>query len=354
MAERPKAPKHTYWRSGVLWARFSVGGREYRESLRTSDVKVARARVGKMRDRAIGASAFGEDRKTWEQAVIEWTAHIEKEVSATTALRYSVSLAQIRPYLTGKFIDEICKADVLHIKKMRGKTVTNATIRRDLQALSSVLAFAELNDWRIGNPARLIMENTSERRDPIVLPTEGDFTHMRGRLSASMEALMLAARATGARISELTNVKRADLNVKARTLTVIGKRNKRRTLEISADTAETLGKLPAALNTKNLFHFDGESISGASGLFSKATKAARLAAQKEKRDFTGFRFHDLRHWFAVEWLRAGRSIYDLQQHLGHSTIATTEMYLEFLTVEEQEIVKRPAEKALDDMRIKSA
>lgn len=307
-----------------------------------------------MRDRAIGAAAFGEDRKTWEQVVIEWTSHIVKEVAATTALRYGVSLAQIRPALAGKFIDEINKADVLAIKKARGKTVTNATIRRDLQALSSVLAFAELHDWRVGNPARLIMENTSEKRDPIALPLEDDFAHMRGRLSAPVEALMLAGRATGARISELTKVTRTDLNAKAGTLTVVGKGNKRRTVEVSPETIQVLSKLPASIETKRLFHIDGSPMKGASGLFSKATKAARLAAQKEKRDFTGFRFHDLRHWFAVEWLRAGRSIYDLQQHLGHSTIATTEMYLAFLTVEEKETVKRPAEKALDSMRITSA
>ncbi len=346
MAERPKAPKHTYWRGGVLWARFSVGGREYRESLRTGETKVARSRVDVMLKRAVAASVFGEDRKTYEQVYLDWTAHIAKEVSASTSLRYDVSLKQIEPMLKGKFIDEISKADVLHIKKVRGQTVTNATIRRDLQALSSLLAFAELHDWRIGNPARLIMENTSERRDPIALPLEEDFTYMRKKLSPVMEALMLAGRATGARISELTNIKRTDLNAKAGTLTVVGKGNKRRTVEVSPETVAVLSALPAAIATKNLFHVEGDELTGASGLFSKATKAARLAAQKKKFDFTGFRFHDLRHWFAVEWLRAGRSIYDLQQHLGHSTIATTEMYLEFLTVEEKETVKRPGEKAL--------
>jgi len=347
MAERPKAPKHTYWRSGVLWARFAIGGREYRESLRTSDVKTARARVAKMRERAIGAASFGEDRKTWEQAVIEWTGHITTHVAATTAQRYGVSLAQLRPALAGKFIDEIGKADVLHIVKCRRSAkVTNATIRRDLQALSSVLAYAELHDWRIGNPAKLIMKATSEKRDPIMLPTEADYAYMRERLTPMMAALMVAARATGARISELTGVNRTDLNAKARTLTVIGKRNKRRTVEISADTAETLAKLPASIETKRLFHFDGRAMTNASFVFSKATRAAQKAAQKEGREFVGFRFHDLRHWFAVDWLKAGRSIYDLQKHLGHTSVGTTEIYLEFLTVEEQEKAKRPAEIAL--------
>jgi len=37
----------------------------------------------------------------------------------------------------------------------------------------------------------------------------------------------------------------------------------------------------------------------------------------------------------VEWLQSGRSIYDLQQRMGHSSIKVTEGYLEFLTPEEK-------------------
>jgi integrase/recombinase XerD len=56
-----------------------------------------------------------------------------------------------------------------------------------------------------------------------------------------------------------------------------------------------------------------------------------------------FRFHDLRHWYAVDYLRQGGSIYHLQGILGHRSIKTTEIYLDFLTPEEQEAVKRPAQ-----------
>ena len=353
MSTRPKAPKYTFWRGGVLWARFAVGGREHRESLRTSKVEVARSRVAVMRDRAIGAESYGENRRTYSQVYLEWTEHMAKQVSAKTAKRYDVSLGQIEEKLKDRFIDEIAKADVLAIVKERRKKVTNATIRRDLQALSSLLQFAELHDWRIGNPAKLIMETLSERRDPIMLPLETDYKIMRARLaknSPMIEALMVAARATGARISELTSVQRSWLNPKARTLTVIGKRNKRRTVELDAETTSLLERLPAALDTKLMFFYStpegSRPLSNASFVFSKATRAAQKAAQEKKFDFTGFRFHDLRHWFAVEWLKAGRSIYDLQQHLGHTSVSTTEIYLEFLTVEEAEKAKRPAETAL--------
>jgi site-specific recombinase XerD len=38
-------------------------------------------------------------------------------------------------------------------------------------------------------------------------------------------------------------------------------------------------------------------------------------------------FHDLRHWYAVDYLQRGGSIYTLLQILGPSSIKTTELYL---------------------------
>ena len=54
---------------------------------------------------------------------------------------------------------------------------------------------------------------------------------------------------------------------------------------------------------------------------------------KREPGFKRFRFHDLRHLFAVEALRGGMSIYALSKHLGHTSVKTTEIYLAFLTPE---------------------
>jgi len=62
-------------------------------------------------------------------------------------------------------------------------------------------------------------------------------------------------------------------------------------------------------------------------------------------DFRPFRFHDLRHYHAVTWLKDGRSIYDLQNRLGHTSIKTTEMYLRYLTPDEERIAKGIAARA---------
>ena len=57
-----------------------------------------------------------------------------------------------------------------------------------------------------------------------------------------------------------------------------------------------------------------------------------------------FRFHDLRHLFAVESLRGEMGIYALSKHLGHTSVKTTEIYLAFLTPEEADAARESAQK----------
>jgi integrase/recombinase XerD len=89
-----------------------------------------------------------------------------------------------------------------------------------------------------------------------------------------------------------------------------------------------------------------EPYKTASGQFKRLVKSVDRQAQKQAREtpgqahsFRSFRFHDLRHRHAVDWLKSGRSIYDLQLRLGHTSVKTTEIYLAYLTGDEQRIVK---------------
>jgi site-specific recombinase XerD len=101
-----------------------------------------------------------------------------------------------------------------------------------------------------------------------------------------------------------------------------------------------LRKLKERRACPHLFwHHDGEPYRNVASRFAAIMKAAARQALKDRRDFRPFRFHDLRHLHAVEWLKSGRSIYDLQQRLGHESIKTTELYLKFLTPAEVRIVK---------------
>jgi integrase len=58
------------------------------------------------------------------------------------------------------------------------------------------------------------------------------------------------------------------------------------------------------------------------------------------RAYRRFRVRDLRHWFAVRWLKKGGDIYCLQNHLGHTSVKTTEVYLDHLTEQEQGVAQK--------------
>lgn len=345
----PKAPRNTYWRgieSGhpILWGRIKIAGRKYRWSLRTNNVATAKRRVDEERKRLIGEAHFGEVRHSYREVFSEWGAHIATQVSATTAARYACSLKMLEPDLIDLFIDEIDKATCQAIvKRRRTDGVSTATIRRDLTALSSVLEFAETQDYREGNPALTVLKNLVERRDPIVLPTHENIERVYRRAPQMMAAIARAALATGCRMDELVKAERANLDHERRQLLVRGKGNKVRPIDLDAPTYAILRTLPVNLGCRYLFWMDdGQPFKDLSSAFRYVVRAELREAQKvaqengaKEPDFRRFTFHHLRHRFAVDWLKSGRSIYDLQKHLGHTSVKTTEIYLDFLTAEEQ-------------------
>ena len=67
-----KAPKGTFWRGPILWGRIQADGADIRWSLRTDDPVVALARRKRERDRQIAVSKFGDERKTFAEALESW------------------------------------------------------------------------------------------------------------------------------------------------------------------------------------------------------------------------------------------------------------------------------------------
>jgi integrase/recombinase XerD len=340
-----KAPSGTFWRGNILWGRAQVRGQDIKWSLRTDDPAVAKRRRKEDRNRAVASAYFGEARRAFAEALEAWEAAIVRQVAPTTAARYAVSLGQLQPFLDGLFLDEIDGTRVAEIIRQRtAHGATNATVKRDLVALSSVIGFAIDQGWREDNPVLPRMRRLKERRDPIVLPEPGHIRMVIERAPGMFAELIDAAWKTGARQEELAGARRAQIDHGRRELTLIGKGNKRRTISLDPfDGHETLRALPASLGGAFLFwHDQGERYANVASRFRALVRDVARTAKQNGVEFRPFRFHDLRHRHAVDWLQSGRSIYDLQHRLGHSSIKTTEVYLAFLTPEQTRAVKQQA------------
>lgn len=298
-----------------------------------------------MRAKATARLRHGTESRTWDDVIPLWTKYITAQVgSIRTAKRYAGSLIIAGRHITGPIADIDKNTINRFVTARRAEGVSNATIRRDLQAISSLLDFAEDEGWREGNPAQAKMRRIKEHRDPITIPDEGDYAFVLSRLQHGHAELLRAARATGIRQTELATIRRKAFNAATGALLVRGKGNKQRTIQLSPEAAEIFTRQPEGVadgvRCETVFHHNGRPITKAAFIFSRARRAAQQAAQKEKRPFRGFRFHDMRHWYAIEYLRGGGDIYTLKEHLRHSSVKTTETYLEFLTPEEAENAKR--------------
>lgn len=318
-----------YRRNGVWYARVQVAGRDIRRSLRTASRIEAKKRLTVVLEKAAHWRTFGEARHAWKDAVVEW-AGSAPEIAPATFRRYLSSLRQLRPWLDALHIDEITTKTIAQIARRPG--ISNATRRRDLTALSVVLRWCIAQGWRDDNPAaawdRSIIR---ERREPVNLPNESEIDAVIALAPGNLARLIRLAQYTGMREEEVASLewRQVDSARGAITLTRT-KTNRPRAVPLDERASRHIAGTPPMLGCPYVFwHGAGERYRNV------ASRFAAIAKRAPRR----FRFHDLRHWFAVDYLRRGGGIYRLQQILGHSSIKTTELYLAYLTPAEGEAAK---------------
>jgi site-specific recombinase XerD len=138
---------------------------------------------------------------------------------------------------------------------------------------------------------------------------------------------------SGLRVSELTNLDRNHINLERREFMVRGKGQKDRPIFVSQEAADWL-KLYLEKRTDNLpalfISYGGKAISNNSGDFRRLTPRSVQRMVAKYSLLAGITRHVsphvLRHSFATDLLMNGADIRSVQAMLGHSNIATTQIY----------------------------
>ncbi len=326
-------PDNLYKRGGTWYGRIQVRGREVRKSLRTGVLVEARKRLKKMRDDLDHLRFYGEERRTWKAAAGRWVETIGPSLKPSTLKRYRVSVKQLKPILDHLYLDEINLKVIAKVAGRRG--VTNATRRRDLTAVSNVLRSTVAWGWREDNPARAWDRSIiRETRPPITPPSDEDIARVRAIAPAMMVRMMDLALSTGMREGEIVFLEHPQVTLPREILLTRTKTNAPRIIPLDdpllSGAAGTIMGTPRYLDSKYVFwHHDGRPFK---------QFATSFAAVRDKAGVK-FRFHDLRHAFAIIYLKRGGNIYNLQKILGHSSITTTEIYLNYLSPDQQRLAK---------------
>ncbi len=334
--------RNLYQRGGIWWLRASVDGVERRESLRTRDVKTAR-RIRDARIEAFTAAAFrGEKRVSWKEAVAAWAEHEAVQIAPSTARRYAVSLLQCEPFL--EFVRRRRDRRKVHLSADRRATEARGDPGDGPPRPDGGLPGPRARRGRglAGGQPDAVEEEAAQGAPRPDRPSRagGD----RGRDRRSHAPLRRAdprrrahRRTPGrARARDLAGLQPARRHA----------RDHRQGKEAPhhpprRSRGGTFSAQPRTLGAEQrIFCREGGlPFAQAASDFTHLRRQVEAQAEREGQPFRRFRFHDLRHLYAVEALRRGVGIYDLSKHLGHTSVKTTEIYLAFLTSDEAERAK---------------
>jgi integrase/recombinase XerC len=128
------------------------------------------------------------------------------------------------------------------------------------------------------------------------------------------------------RLSELVGLKREDIDLRRRTVRVLGKGNKERLLVFGEKTGGAVRAHLEELRGRQL-PANGPLFPGRAGTLSPRT-VQRVVARHLGRLVRagGHHPHVLRHSFATHMLDRGADIRAIQELLGHASLGTTQIY----------------------------
>lgn len=233
------------------------------------------------------------------------------------------------------------------------RTKKTSTLKRKIASLKSFYRYLEERNLCPENHLiRTKYQFQSEKRLPKTIPT-----HELKRLYHYLEHQMTQAKtnyakkkacrnllicllllATGLRISELCQLKREQLNLNSRTIQVLGKGNKERLLYIGHERTFQLllDYLASDSPHQTDYLFPGKNHDE---YLREQTIRLLLKTISKKLKFSKIITpHMFRHSFATMLLDDNVDIRYIQQLLGHSSIAVTQIYTHVSSTKQQEIL----------------
>lgn len=336
----PHSGGYLYRRGNVWWGRVRFAGREHRRSLRTIDAREAARRLKAWRQKIESVDVGDASSPSIKAAVVRWAAEIlPQSVKPAVARRYLSSIGQIVDALGNVRVASITPAKISEYCSLRRPVASNATIRRDITALSRLLSACISWGWCAQNPARYYDRSLlRERRDPVRPPAEADIAAVVAAAPPAMAAIIRLLDQTGMRANEAVTLAAEDVEWGKKEITLLRTKTSRPRAIAWRTPGGDAALVLDGISKREGFLFPsraGEPYRNFPTHAHKVIAAVADARKKARKPFRRFRVHDLRHGFAIRALKAGMDIYKLKAHLGHSSVKVTEGYLAYLTAGEQ-------------------
>ena len=282
-----------------------------------------------------------------EEAITQFIRHItvQRGLSLNTVSSYSAVLTSMLEFLKANssslpgglsdWSDVGAEHIRLYLNDLREREYALRTRAHKIATLKSFFKFLLRQGYITDNPMEKVVSARVARPLPKAVSKELLVELLRslaadrtpaGRRDWAIFELMYAS---GLRVSEVIGLKISDLDFFTRTVRVTGKGSKTRVIPVhnlALDSLQTWlksrPKMAKQIVDAQAFFINsrGQALTrqGINFVLNKRLTEAGIAQKMSP--------HTLRHSFAVHLLSGGASLLHIQQLLGHSSVATTQIY----------------------------
>ena len=267
---------------------------------------------------------------------------LDRNLSENSIRAYIADLESLLEHINKLGVTEFKDLTIDHLRSWLANLQTRGAARSSLSRRTvSIKAFTywgAKNGWLSRDIGKQLQSPKPQRRLPDILDIEGAITTLDSlAVRVSEEGSSAAIRdraivetlyASGIRVSELSGLNLNDIDFSRNTLRVLGKGNKERTVPIGIPAAKALTEWLAARNSM-VNEKSGDAVFvGARGkrIDQRTVREIVYVALEALGGKVKMGPHGLRHSAATHLLEGGADLRTVQEILGHSSLATTQIY----------------------------
>ena len=260
----------------------------------------------------------------------------ERRYSPLTAKSYQRDLERYGDYMSAAYgVDNLCKVSTPMIKSflvsLKEEGLSNRSINRMISTLKTFYKYC-LREGLMEKSPMFGIKNLKQPKNLVKFVPENDinkvsFENKDEYTIKRDELLFEILYQTGIRKAELIGLRDRDVDKLEMRVKVLGKRNKERFIPVSRELLEMIGHYQALRDERFGSHADrlllndkGEEMTPYF-VYNKVHRMLEsVTSLKQKSP------HVLRHTFATHLLDEGASLVAIQKLLGHTDLATTQVY----------------------------
>lgn len=275
-----------------------------------------------------------------EDSIQRFLVHIELEkgYSANTTASYDLDLTEFCAFMLSKKIENLSCVNIDELREwlnfLDAKHNCGVTVARKISSIKSFFKFCKKKNFIAENVAIFLKQPKNHRKLPCVLSVNEvekilSVTNSATPLEIRDAAILELMYTSGLRVSEVCNLLLQSVDLDGGFVRVYGKGSKERIVPIGRQALDKLSSYLTVSRPEFVKSHTGSQLflTKNGTAISRKTLWEKVKVYSKKVNISqNVKPHMLRHSFATHLLENGADLRSIQCMLGHSDIATTQIY----------------------------